>query len=231
MTTFFACLAAVTALALTPGPDTILVIRNCVRGGTLAGIATALGGGSGLFVHAALSAAGISLLLLNTAWAFTLLRYIGAAWLVWLGISSLWQIRSDTAGCDDFALAGRSPLSLLTGFREGLLCNILNPKVIVFYMAFISQFINPEYPLLPPKVIVFYMAFISQFINPEYPLLPQSMMVAALHFSVMILYLSGLSLCIDRSREVLEKRWIQRMFHGLCGTVLLFFGIHLLVEE
>ncbi len=55
--------------------------------------------------------------------------------------------------------------------------------------------------------------------------------VAALHFSVAILYLSGLSLCIDRSREVLEKRWIQSVFHGLCGTVLLFFGIHLLVEE
>src|SRR5688572_6154949 len=80
---------AVAALTIAPGPDTMLVIRNVLRGGRRDGIVTTFGIGSGLFVHAALSALGVSFLLMQSATAFHFMKFAGAAYLVWLGLQSL----------------------------------------------------------------------------------------------------------------------------------------------
>ncbi len=86
--TFVTCLIAVTLLTLTPGVDTMLIIRNSARGGWLDGAVSSLGICSGLFVHATVSALGISIILLQTAWAFNALKFAGAAYLIWLGLCS-----------------------------------------------------------------------------------------------------------------------------------------------
>ncbi|HAZ88866.1 MAG TPA: threonine transporter RhtB, partial [Marinobacter adhaerens] len=86
---FWAYLVAITLLTITPGVDTLLVMRNTGRGGLRDGCVTSVGICSGLFIHATLSALGISLLLVETAWAFSALKWAGACYLVWLGIGSL----------------------------------------------------------------------------------------------------------------------------------------------
>ena len=131
-----AFIVAAALLTVSPGPDTMLVVRNTLRGGRRDGWRTTLGITSGLVVHATLSAVGLSWILMRSAAAFEVVRLAGAAYLVWLGVQSLWAAwrgrvveRTPQAASAD----GRP-------FREGLLTNLLNPKVAVFYLAFLPQF-------------------------------------------------------------------------------------------
>lgn len=125
---------AAALLTLSPGPDTMLVVRNTVRGGRRDGWRTTLGITSGLVVHATLSAVGLSWILMRSATAFEVVRLAGAAYLVWLGVQSLWAAwRGRVVEVGPQVAEGRP-------FREGLLTNLLNPKVAVFYLAFLPQF-------------------------------------------------------------------------------------------
>ena len=130
-----AFVVAAALLTLSPGPDTMLVVRNTLRGGRRDGWRTTLGITSGLVVHATLSAVGLSWILMRSATAFEVVRLAGAAYLVWLGVQSLraaWRGRG--VAVEPVAVAASRP------FREGLLTNLLNPKVAVFYLAFLPQF-------------------------------------------------------------------------------------------
>ena len=188
--TFLTCLIAVTLLTLTPGLDTMLIIRNSARGGWWDGAVSSLGICSGLFVHATISALGISLLLLQTAWAFTALKTVGACYLIWLGISS-WRKVIGNSGGFQFASPeiAQASFSSWRSFREGFLSNVLNPKTIIFYMAFLPQFIDPV----------------------QKPL-GQALMVAAIHFTVAMVYQCLLASMIDKARNWLEKPKIGRIF-------------------
>lgn len=206
--TLTTCLIAVTLLTITPGVDTLLVIRNSARGGWRDGIVSSFGICSGLFIHAAVSALGISIILLQTAWAFTLLKYAGAAYLIWLGLSSL------RCGCKkDSTLFFNSTtkkqhFSCTRSLREGFLSNILNPKAVIFYMAFLPQFINPQH-------------------NTLY----QSLFVALLHFSVAMVYGVVLATLTGRVSSFLAQPSYSRTFHWLTGGFLTFLGIRLLTEK
>ena len=129
-----AFVVAAALLTLSPGPDTMLVVRNTLRGGRRDGWRTTLGITSGLVVHATLSAVGLSWILMRSATAFEVVRLAGAAYLVWLGVQSLraaWRGR---------VVEAAPRVSEGRPFREGLLTNLLNPKVAVFYLAFLPQF-------------------------------------------------------------------------------------------
>ncbi|WP_428635158.1 LysE family translocator, partial [Sedimenticola sp.] len=145
----WAYLLAITLLTVSPGVDTLLVIRNTVRGGFRDGVLTSFAICLGLFVHAAVSAGGISFILMQSAWAFSLLKLAGAGYLIWLGGKSLYSAFRGQSG---FKLeAGNSKhrqVSAWTSLREGFLSNVLNPKTVVFYMAFLPQFIQPTDPAL-----------------------------------------------------------------------------------
>lgn len=207
--TFLACLFAVTLLTLTPGVDTLLIIRNSARGGWWDGATSSLGICCGLFVHATVSALGISLILLQTAWAFSLLKIVGACYLVWLGICSWRRILANKGGLF-FNNFNSQPgtFQFFRSYREGFLSNVLNPKTVIFYMAFLPQFISPEgSPLL------------------------QSLMVAAIHFLVGMIYQCLLAAMVDRARTWLQHPGVNRIFDALTGTMFLAFGLKLAMEN
>jgi len=131
-------------LNLTPGADMALVVRCAAAQGWRAGAAAALGVGAGCWVHTAAAALGLSALLAGSPTAFALLRWVGAAYLVWLGFNLLRSRAADAAPA-----MGGPAASAVAGwqlFRQGFLTNALNPKVALFFLAFVPQFISAGAP-------------------------------------------------------------------------------------
>lgn len=131
-----------TALAVAPGPDVLFVVANGMRHRARGAIASALGIGVGSLGHATAAALGISALIAASPAAFEALRYAGAAYLIYLGIQALrsWWVSSNTLD------PGPAPAATSTWsvFRRGVLTNLLNPKMIVFYLALLPQFVNVD---------------------------------------------------------------------------------------
>lgn len=139
MTTF-----AITALLLImlPGPDQALITRNALIGGRYGGLLTMLGGVLGLTVHAGAAAVGLSALLVASAKAFTVVKILGALYLAWLGIHMLREaVRSRRSSEEDEPAAAPHRSAYL---RQGFLSNALNPKVALFFVTFLPQFLTTE---------------------------------------------------------------------------------------
>ena len=136
-------------LNLTPGPDVLYIVRHAMRQGVRAGMVAALGIVSGCFVHVLAAALGVGALLAASATAFTVLKWVGAAYLVWMGVKLL-LARSGTSPmlaastAENAAAPEALPLSRI--WRQGFLTNVLNPKVALFFLAFEPQFIDPHSP-------------------------------------------------------------------------------------
>jgi threonine/homoserine/homoserine lactone efflux protein len=131
-------------LNLTPGPDVLYIVSNSLRSGARAGVIAGLGITAGCFVHILAAAVGISALVAASATAFTILKFAGAAYLLWVGIRILIS-RTPHRGPDLRSVAaGMKPQSLRAIFAGGFLTNVLNPKVAIFFLAFVPQFIAPE---------------------------------------------------------------------------------------
>lgn len=196
-------LVAITALTLTPGVDTLLVMRNAARGGHRDGLLTSLGICLGLFIHASISAAGLSVILLGSAELFMLLKLAGAAYLIWLGVQSL------RSAINRKKLKFEQPesvntVSAMVSLREGLLSNVLNPKPIIFYMAFLPQFIDPAYSALP-----------------------QALMMATVHFTIGMLWQGALVLMVGRARLWLQQPRVAKVLDSITGALLIGFGAKL----
>lgn len=137
-------IAAGWLLNLTPGPDVLYIVTNSLRSGARAGIVAGLGITGGCFVHIFAAAAGVSALLAASATAFTVLKWIGAAYLVWIGVKLL-LARAPQITPDLMALAAAGPQrSLRAIWLGGFWTNVLNPKVAIFFLAFVPQFIAPD---------------------------------------------------------------------------------------
>jgi threonine/homoserine/homoserine lactone efflux protein len=131
-------LAASALLTIAPGPDIIYVLTRGVSQGRKAGIAAALGFASGCVFHTVLAAVGIAALIRSSEVAFDAVRYAGAAYLVWIGIQAL---RHRSA----FSIEGANDAkALATIYRQSVIGNMLNPKVTLFFLAFLPQFVNAE---------------------------------------------------------------------------------------
>ncbi|MDN3520234.1 LysE family translocator [Halomonas ramblicola] len=205
---FWPFLVAITLLSMSPGVDTLLVIRNTARGGVRDGVLTSLAICCGLFVHAAVSALGISLILLQSAWAFGVLKLVGAGYLIWLGLQSLLAARRGH-GLPVAGVAGqRQAVPAWRPLREGLLSNVLNPKTVVFYMAFLPQFIAPGDPALV-----------------------KSLFLAGVHFVIANLWQLSIALMVGGAGRLLASRAFARWLNGLTGGVLIVFGVKLALER
>ena len=134
-------IAAGWLLNLTPGPDVLYIVNHALRGGVRPGVVAALGIVSGCFVHVVAAAVGVSALLATSATAFTVLKWVGAAYLVFMGVRLLRSRPSPLAVAPALAVP-----SLWRVYQRGFLTNVLNPKVALFFLAFVPQFIPPDAP-------------------------------------------------------------------------------------
>jgi threonine/homoserine/homoserine lactone efflux protein len=144
-------------------------------------------------------------ILLQSAWAFQALKLVGAAYLVWLGIGSL---RSAARSGEPLALNGQTGavyrFSVRRSLVEGFLSNVLNPKAVVFYMAFLPQFIDPSRSALK-----------------------QSLFLAGLHFAIAMVWQCLLASIVHRAKAWMKNQRIRRSLDGLTGSIMLAFGIKL----
>ena len=202
-----AFLIAITILTLTPGLDTALVIRNASRGGAKDGIAASLGICFGLFVHATLSAVGISAILAQSAQLFSMVKMIGAVYLIWLGLGTLKALYKGKSDAINWS-GTQNQSSIKRSVREGFLSNVLNPKTAVFYLAFLPQFINPE-----GSAIV------------------QTMTMASIHFVIAMIWQSGLAVSLSCAKKMIGNTIFLRRMEATTGVVLVGLGIKLMSED
>lgn len=129
-------LTAATLLNLSPGPDIAFILGQTAKSGLRAGFAAMLGIWTGAFLHVLLAALGLSAILATSATAFTVVKWLGAAYLIWLGVQA-WRAGGNAFASDLHVSASRD----IAIFRQGILVAALNPKVAVFFLAFLPQFV------------------------------------------------------------------------------------------
>jgi threonine/homoserine/homoserine lactone efflux protein len=137
--TFSAFFLASTLLALAPGPDNVFVLTQSALHGKLSGLIVMFGLCTGLLVHTGAVALGVAVIFQASAFAFTLLKIVGAAYLLYLA----WQIVR--ASPEQIRMNGNQVKSLGTLYRRGIIMNVTNPKVSIFFLAFLPQFVDPEH--------------------------------------------------------------------------------------
>ncbi len=200
MTSLFAFLGASIVLTLAPGPDNTFVIAQGLSRGRKAAIVTAIGMCSGISVHTTAAALGISALLYSSAWAFSLLKYAGAAYLLYLAYKAVKENSIVIAQVDG------EPVRLAVLFRRGFIMNVLNPKVALFFLAFLPQFVAPDGIRPALQMIVLGLVF---------------MMQGIVIFSA-IGYLSG-----SMGNLILKRPKIAKYFSWVSAGIFASLGLHL----
>ena len=203
----FAGIAAL--LTITPGADMALVAKNAFTRGRQASFATIVGICSGLIVHATASALGLSVILARSARAFAAVKWAGAIYLFYLGITALWRaIRGVPAVAAHAAKEteedSRSRRAWWTGFAEGLITNLLNPKVVLFYLTFLPQFIAPGDPVL--RI---------------------SLLLASVHIAMGFLWLTAYSAALRRLNAAMSRSGVRRALEAVTGGLLVAIGVRL----
>jgi len=204
--TFF---TLVTGLTLIPGATTMLVIRRALMGGSRASLATIAGGSLGVFVHATVAAYGLAVIFQYNEDIRVVVRWLGAAYLIWLGLRSLWRawhgrhsFALNTHAISTQATAQTSVPALLPAFLEGLITILLSPETALFYLSSLSQFILPNEPVLG-KVLL----------------------LASIHATVRIGWYSLIAAAVSRMYRLLVQPLIQRSLEGLTGGLLILFAL------
>ncbi|QXJ20581.1 LysE family translocator [Actinomadura graeca] len=204
-----ACLAfaAVAALVtITPGVDTMLVVRTTVTGGNRTGLLASAGVVSGCLTWAVTGAAGLTALLAASRLAFDVLRVAGACYLLWLGVQALWRARRRAAVTGDDTPETR--LSGLAAWRTGFVTNVLNPKVGVFYMSLLPQFVPDGAPMFGT-----------------------SMVFAAIHAAEGLLWLAMVVGAAGAARRVLSRPSVRRRLQQVTGVAFIGFGLRLATDR
>jgi threonine/homoserine/homoserine lactone efflux protein len=201
---------ASTLLILAPGPDSLLVLRNTLRHGRRGGWITATGTMSGLLAWAVAAAFGLSALLQVSHLGYDAVRLAGACYLLWLGTSSLWASRRPHAGPADAPAGPAGPAPEPAGWRRvylnGLLSNLLNPKIGVFFIAFMPGFIPAGAPALFPLALGLW--FIAE--------------TGA--------WLATLAWMAARGAGWLRRSAVQRWLERVTGVALIGFGLRLAAQ-
>jgi threonine/homoserine/homoserine lactone efflux protein len=196
-------LAVALVVVVTPGPDMALVLRNTMAGGRIAGLATSAGTCSGLFVHAFAAAVGLSTLLLASSHAFTVVKLVGAAYLVFLGLRTL--LRAGDAG---EAGAGTGSVDPWTAYRQGVMTNVFNPKVALFFVSLLPQFVAAGEGF-------------------EWRLLQ----LAALFIAMGFVWLTVYTLALHSVGGFLGRGSIRRRIERVSGAVLVALGVRVALER
>ncbi|NJK47093.1 LysE family translocator [Candidatus Gracilibacteria bacterium] len=147
-------LVAAIVLVVTPGPDTLYVIARSIGQGRKAGIISALGISVGLVAHISAAAIGLSALLMTSALAYSIVKYVGAAYLVYLGLRTILSRNAHNL------VNALRKTNLKTVFWQGILSSTLNPKLALFFLAFLPQFVNPDRGAIALQIIALGIMFI-----------------------------------------------------------------------
>ena len=199
-------LAVAAVITVTPGPDMALVTRSALRGGRRAARRSAIGVGTGLLVWTCASVAGIAALLQTSGLAFDAVRLAGAAYLVLLGLRALLSLRHP----EPAAVAAPHPrLRLPEGgpYVQGLLCNLLNPKIAVLFTSLIPQFIVPG-----PSATA------------------ETLLLGGLFCAGGVLWICLYALVAGSAATLLRRPRVRRAIDAVTGTVLVGFGLRLARE-
>lgn len=200
-------LIAATVLVLAPGPDSLLVLSRSISDGRNAGVTATAGITVGNIVHALLAAAGISALIAASPALFDLLRYAGGAYLGWIGARALWSAFTARGAAGNEA--PESPQQSRV-FLQALLTNLLNPKIILFQLAFVPQFIAPELGHVAVQIFVL------------------GTILAGLGCA----YLLGVAaLSAGAARRVLSNARVKAVLDGVAGVLFLGFAVRLLLTD
>lgn len=195
-------LAVIAVLTITPGPDMLLVLRNGVRDGSEAAWATGLGCCAGIAVHATLAVLGLSAILAASSEAFTVVKVAGAVYLVLLGVqairSSFEQRRSLGAGADRTGSA----------FRQGLVSNLLNPKIALLFLTLLPQFVGSGEPRVATTAAL-----------------------AAIFLAIAVLWWRAFSLAIGPLGRFLSRPAVVAWFDRGTGALLVALGVRVALER
>ncbi len=188
-------IASLVLIAL-PGPDQALIMRNALVGGPAAGMRTMLGGVSGLTLHAAAAALGISALLATSATAYAALKLVGIAYLLYLGVR-MWRSAGRPGESVPEARGGRP-------FAQGFVSNALNPKVALFFLTFVPQFLPGSGSTLPTALAL-----------------------SAVFAAIYLAWFTGLIALVGRASAALRRPRVQAWTERVTGSALILFGARL----
>jgi threonine/homoserine/homoserine lactone efflux protein len=206
---FIAFLGIAALLTIIPGADTALVTKNALSRGRTATFFTTFGICLGCLCHATASALGLSVVLRESARAYEWVKLAGAAYLIYIGARSLWAARNNPKmDLANTAAASGTNGGLLRSFSEGLFTNLLNPKVALFYLTFLPQFIAPGESVLR-----------------------KSLFLAGIHVLMGLAWLCSYAMLLDRMSSVLARPAVKRKLEAFTGAVLVAFGLRLAFER
>jgi threonine/homoserine/homoserine lactone efflux protein len=207
---FIAFLGIAALLTIIPGADTALVTKNAIARGRSAAFFTTFGICLGCLCHATASALGLSVVLRESARLYEWVKLAGAAYLVYIGVRALWSSRtsSDSPSPADTLHTSNPHRGLLRSFSEGLFTNLLNPKVAIFYLTFLPQFIAPGESVLR-----------------------KSLFLAGIHVLMGLAWLCSYATLLDRMSAMLTRRSVKRKLEAVTGAVLVAFGLGLAMEH
>jgi threonine/homoserine/homoserine lactone efflux protein len=191
---------ATVTLNLSPGPDMLYVISRSLGQGRKAGVISALGIGAGTLVHTCIAAFGLAAILLSIPIAFEVIRYAGAVYLIFLGIRMLLSRRLDST--ESSPSTGDANLRMI--FRQGVTTNVLNPKVALFFLAFLPQFVDPTKGAVALQIVLLGLIFDT----------------SGTSWNIIVASIAG------RASDLLRKRsGFHRLQKVLPGAILIALGV------
>ncbi|MBK5500220.1 LysE family translocator [Peribacillus butanolivorans] len=207
MENFYLFVITCILLIILPGPDTAITTRNTVTVGTTGGFKTMFGTCCALLIHTSAAVFGLSAIIVKSALLFSIFKYVGAVYLVYLGIKTLWGLKNkEVAATTETAV--KNKYENQSYFKQGFLTNLLNPKVAVFFLTFLPQFVDHGTNTFLPFLIM-----------------GLTYTVLTLVWFVFYIYL------LNQISAFMKKPRTQAIFEGLTGAILIGFGIKLALEK
>lgn len=193
-------------LIILPGPDTAIVTKNTLSVGKSGGLKTALGICCALLIHTSAAVLGLSAIIVKSAVLFSVFKYVGAVYLIYLGVKTVWSLRKKEEV--SIEMNTKKQFENTSCFKQGFLTNILNPKIAVFFLTFLPQFVDAGSDTFIPFLLM----------GITYTVL------TAIWF-LLFIYL------INQISAFMKKPKTQNLIEGFTGTILIGFGIKLALEK
>lgn len=194
-------------LIILPGPDTAIATKNTVTVGRIGGLKTALGTCCALLIHTSAAVLGLSAIIVKSAFLFSVFKYVGAVYLIYMGVKTIWSLKKKEVAASVETNTKRQFVNK-SCFKQGFLTNLLNPKVAVFFLTFLPQFVDSGS-------------------NTFLPFLIMGITYTVLTAVWFLLYVS----LINQISAFMKKPKTQNIIEGITGTILIGFGIKLALEK